>query len=411
MGISTTLSLVDTSINLIKKFKSSKSYWSVSYLILLFTIREAIAWKFGNQILQFSQQKIETNLFPTVWEFFALFLTTGGSIELVILGVFLFLLLSIIQIDSSHEIVVDEIKRVQLSYILNDTDIEHIQPKESTNLEEIKNLIKLQNKDEDATAFLEKYFGENYKKVLENSRTYYNFKKQLKQHNGNLETLIEEKKEIEEKVESLENQKKFFDTLETNSRIIMPYIDNIINQFLNPYEPISEGIKTLKLQNTFFYILLFIIIVVFYDLSSNIGLYREKVWELLVSSSETTSFSTIFSMTLYYSVPILFLSTVTIYIINKINKNLKLIQELHEKKHNILVIKSILYVKVKTGATQDEIIEEINKLSRDLYKNTLKSMSSKDSLTSKEDSNSPTYQDKLLHKGMLALFKQAIRIK
>ena len=44
---------VDATINFIKKFKSSKSYWSISYLILLFSMREAIAWKFGFAIKTF----------------------------------------------------------------------------------------------------------------------------------------------------------------------------------------------------------------------------------------------------------------------------------------------------------------------------------------------------------------------
>ena len=46
--------IIDSIANVFKKFKSSKSYWSVSYLVLLFTLREALAWALGKRIIAFT---------------------------------------------------------------------------------------------------------------------------------------------------------------------------------------------------------------------------------------------------------------------------------------------------------------------------------------------------------------------
>jgi len=94
--------LVETIINLIKKFKSSKSYWSVSYLILLFTIREAIAWKFGSAIREFCEKQASDSDYATVWDIVGFVFDTGGSIELVGLGLFIFLVLSIVKVSEAN---------------------------------------------------------------------------------------------------------------------------------------------------------------------------------------------------------------------------------------------------------------------------------------------------------------------
>lgn len=187
--------LLNSLYNFIKKFTSSKSYWSVSYLILLFTIREAIAWKFGNAIETFFQNQAEASEYPFVWETFGFFLSAGGSIELVILGVFLFMILSLVKIFGSK----DDIDTKEIVATKSD-EIQTKQDKHSQQLQKIENLIKLQGGDE--TAFLEKYFGDDYKEVLENPQTYDNLKVKLQENRGSIELLIEEKEELQKKIES-----------------------------------------------------------------------------------------------------------------------------------------------------------------------------------------------------------------
>jgi len=94
--------IVDATIEFIKKFKSSKSYWSVSYFILLFTLREAIAWKFGSVIKTFCETQAVDSSFPMVWDILGFFLDVGGSWELVALGTFLFVVLSLVKVAESE---------------------------------------------------------------------------------------------------------------------------------------------------------------------------------------------------------------------------------------------------------------------------------------------------------------------
>ena len=93
---------VEATINFIKKFKSSKSYWSVSYFILLFTIREAIAWKFGSAIKTFCEAQAVDSSFPMVWSVLGFVFDVGGSIELVLLGILIFVLLSLVKVAESE---------------------------------------------------------------------------------------------------------------------------------------------------------------------------------------------------------------------------------------------------------------------------------------------------------------------
>jgi len=93
---------VEATINFIKKFKSSKSYWSVSYFILLFTIREAIAWKFGSAIKTFCEAQAVDSSFPMLWSVLGFVFDVGGSIELVLLGTFIFVLLSLVKVAESE---------------------------------------------------------------------------------------------------------------------------------------------------------------------------------------------------------------------------------------------------------------------------------------------------------------------
>ena len=93
---------VEATINFIKKFKSSKSYWSVSYFILLFTIREAIAWKFGSAIKTFCETQAVDSSFSMLWSVLGFVFDVGGSIELVLLGTLIFILLSLVKVAESE---------------------------------------------------------------------------------------------------------------------------------------------------------------------------------------------------------------------------------------------------------------------------------------------------------------------
>jgi len=93
---------VDATINFIKKFKSSKSYWSVSYVILLFTIREAIAWKFGSAIQTFCETQAVDSSMPMLWTVIGFIFDVGGSWELVALGTFVFVVLSLVKVAESE---------------------------------------------------------------------------------------------------------------------------------------------------------------------------------------------------------------------------------------------------------------------------------------------------------------------
>jgi len=222
--------LVETIINLIKKFKSSKSYWSVSYLILLFTIREAIAWQFGSAIREFCEKQANDSDYATVWDIVGFVFDTGGSIELVGLGLFIFLVLSIVKVSEANgETKPTPFREKLLGFVIalalmlvfftmnyyqhqstisdiNQTiaheskKIQITQNQHSQDLQEIKNLIKLQGGDE--TAFLEKYFGKDYEIVLNNPITYHNFTTLLKTTNKTPNELLEEREKLLNKIKN-----------------------------------------------------------------------------------------------------------------------------------------------------------------------------------------------------------------
>ena len=70
--------------------------------------------------------------------------------------------------------------------------------KTNANLEEIKALIKQQGGNE--TEFLEKYFGEDYQKVLENPQTYHNLKRKLLTNTKTTQELLTERDELLKKI-------------------------------------------------------------------------------------------------------------------------------------------------------------------------------------------------------------------
>jgi tetratricopeptide (TPR) repeat protein len=179
--------LVDSIAKTIKKFKSSKSYYSVSYMILFFTFREAIAWKFGSAIKTFCETQAQDATYPVLWDVVGFFFDVGGSWELVALGASFFLILSFVKVKASET---DEV----ITVVKDEAKKNHEQ------LEEIKKLIKLQGGDE--TEFLKKYFGDDYLSILENPQTYHNLKTKLLNSSTSIEELIEEKETLVKKIES-----------------------------------------------------------------------------------------------------------------------------------------------------------------------------------------------------------------
>jgi len=247
MGLTTKLNtllqnpLVETIINLIKKLKSSKSYWSVSYLILLFTIREAIAWKFGSAIQAFCETQATESAYPLFWDIVGFVFDVGGSIELVILGVFIFLVLSIVKVSEANgETKATPFKEKLLGFmialtlmvtffVLNhyqhkatvtdmNTSIQNAKDETNTHTTQEANKTRdhvtqaLEKQKEDflkelnifgnKEKFLKTFFGDDWQKALQNQQTYHNLKLKLDQHQGDMQKLIKEKAALQKKIES-----------------------------------------------------------------------------------------------------------------------------------------------------------------------------------------------------------------
>lgn len=179
--------LVDTIANFIKKFKRSKSYWSVSFLVIVFTFHEAVAWKYGSAIGAYAQKQLEGSGYTWVWTAIKFVFDFGGSWELVLLGVGYFVILSYVKVNSAEK---DEIVKV----VKQETN------KTLEGQEEIKELIKSLGMSENE--FLEKYFGKDYNVILQNPQTFHNFTTLLKQTNKTADELLKEREELLEKIKS-----------------------------------------------------------------------------------------------------------------------------------------------------------------------------------------------------------------
>ena len=173
---------VDTLAKTIKKFKSSKSYYSVSYMILFFTFREAIAWKFGDAIRTFCETQSNKSDYAWVWDTVGFFFDVGGSIELVVLGASVFVILSLVKVSESQNS-----SEEKLHHISHDK------------LDEILKLLPTSiNKEQ----FLQEYFGDDWQEVLNNPQTYHNLKTKLLNTSTSIEELLEEKENLLKKIES-----------------------------------------------------------------------------------------------------------------------------------------------------------------------------------------------------------------
>jgi len=179
--------LVDTIASFIKKFKSSKSYWTVSPIVILFTLREALAWKWGSAIEAYAQKQLDGTDYGWLLTAVEFVFGIGGSLELIVLGVIFFLILTYVKVNSPEK---DEIVKV----------VKEEHSKTHDSIEEIKELIKLHGISENE--FLEKYFGKDYAVILQNPQTYHNFTSLLKQTNKTADELLQEREELLKKIES-----------------------------------------------------------------------------------------------------------------------------------------------------------------------------------------------------------------
>jgi len=117
--------IIDTIANIYKKFKSSKSYWSVSSLILIFTLREAIAIQWGDIIQNGIETYSKDSSYPYFWEGLK-FLFEGGSIEFLFMGIGIFLILSLVKWNESKKeqvvyhdsVVIEHNNRSYLTFLL-----------------------------------------------------------------------------------------------------------------------------------------------------------------------------------------------------------------------------------------------------------------------------------------------------
>jgi len=230
----------DALSNFIKKFKSSKSYWSVSSLILIFTFREAIAWKFGSSIKTFCEEQAKSEEYAILWDILGFIFDVGGSIELVLLGVFFFIGVSIVKVKVPEN---DELIKV----------IHKKSAEQKEELEEIKTLIRMQGGNE--ILFLQKYFGEDYQKVLENPQTYHNLKLKLLDSSTNIEELLKEKDELLKKIQA-QSLKKSIQKLVDQAFKELRYEDvrTILDEFINDNQVIGDDLIKAHYQKALAYI-------------------------------------------------------------------------------------------------------------------------------------------------------------
>ena len=208
--------LIDSIAKFIKKFKSSKSYWSVSFLVVLFTIREAVAWKYGSAISEYAQKKLEGSEYTWVWAAIEFIFDFGGSLILVFGGLIIFIILSLVKVSEGENNTIT-LKESFLSLLLlftllvmgiysistngkNHQETQRQQEITHDKLDEIKALIKLQGGDE--TEFLKKYFGKDYAIILKHPQTYHNFTTLLKQTNKTAGELLKEREELLKKIKA-----------------------------------------------------------------------------------------------------------------------------------------------------------------------------------------------------------------
>ena len=208
--------LVDILAKLIKKFKSSKGYWYISRIVILFTIREALAWKWGSVIEAYAQKQLEGTDYGWWWTAVEFVFGIGGSWELALGGLIVFVILSLVKVSEGENNTISLKENFLLllllltligmgTYAISSNNTSHNETHKqqkiaNDKLDNITALIKLKLGDE--TLFLEKYFGKDYAVILKHPQTYHNFTTLLKQTNKTANELLKEQEELLKKIES-----------------------------------------------------------------------------------------------------------------------------------------------------------------------------------------------------------------
>ncbi len=261
---------VDATINFIKKFKSSKSYWSVSYLILLFTIREAVAWKFGSAIKTFCEIPAVESSFSTFLEVLGFILDVGGSWELVALGTFVFVVLSLVKVAESEGTSISVRENYLTLFLLVFVgSVSFYQNDEVKSIvEENSKVLKKIEQDKNVTNYLIEDIKKKDLKYAKLEAEYESLRKSIREKAPNAEEIIDnankilkekgiesaiyyckielsflEKKEkmslvekeeststIEDSVENIDESQEQVEVIETNKTLdaIMTFIDNTV---------------------------------------------------------------------------------------------------------------------------------------------------------------------------------------
>ena len=213
--------LIDTCINIYKKFKSSKTYWGVMYVFIIpFLIEQSIAWKYGEALANYGREQLKDTSYTIFWDFFIFIFDIGGSVELIIFFMFLFLVLSFVKVTESEKVSISinesffslillgglifnsyyeiDINKKMLESTLGLNKKHDITHEKLDEIDKKISELNIENEKE----FLKTYFGEDWKKAFLNEQTYHNLKKLLIENKNDTQKLLTEKKELEEKIKA-----------------------------------------------------------------------------------------------------------------------------------------------------------------------------------------------------------------
>ncbi|PTB83449.1 hypothetical protein C9926_02870, partial [Sulfurovum lithotrophicum] len=211
----------DTLATWIKKFKTSKSYWSVVYMVILITFRELGALVYSAKLKVLVEKQLEDSDYTWIWSTLEFIFGFGGSWELIVLGLFVFSGLTLVKISEKNTITLKEnFFSLLLSLVIVGMGIYMIRSNDSNYKKTYKRQEKTHKNQEiminndietykllkkiafgKETDFLEKYFGKDYAVVLKHPQTYHNFTTLLKETNKTADELLKEREELLKKIE------------------------------------------------------------------------------------------------------------------------------------------------------------------------------------------------------------------
>ena len=224
-----------------------------------------------------------------------------------------------------------------------------------------------------------------------------------------------EQKRVKERLEYLDSRNEFYSDLNFKVEFISKIVQNMINKLIEPYQNILDSIRTLKIQNWFYYIVLVILFYILITYVDDLLVHKNELLDrIMADEHKDISLGILLGIILYHSTPILFISSIFIYLINQINKNLRIIESLRIKREDIDLLESTLYTKIELGASDEEIIEDIKFLTTSLQSNALQSMLSDRTHEQKNIANhtiKKTYQERMMEKSISNIIKQVTKIK